>query len=125
MAHADELSALAEPFDRARCSVRIGKREPADHAAHEIDLAAQIEKFLRLVALRQDLDQHRPIDVAAFELRAQIVWGEIARKAITSCRRPSVGMTAPPPEMVMRIDHVPVHSGARFSKNACIPMRKS
>jgi hypothetical protein len=34
-------------------------------------------------------------------------------------------MTAGPPEMMMRIDHVPVHCGARFSMNACIPMRKS
>ena len=80
MAHADELAAAAaQPLDRLRRGVRIGERQPADHAAHEVDLVADVEALLGLAAdLMQHLDQHRALDAAALELRPQVVGREIA-----------------------------------------------
>ena len=91
MAHADELAAAgAQPLERARGGIRIGQRQPADHAAHEIDLLAEIEAFLGLAAdLMQDLDQHGPLDAAALELGAQVVGREIAREAVAGEHRAS------------------------------------
>jgi hypothetical protein len=53
----------------------------------------------------QNLNQHGAFDAAAVKLGAQILGREIARKAIADGRGPRVGVTAGPPEMMMRIDH--------------------
>ena len=72
-----------------------GQRQPADDAAHEVDLLAEIETFLGLAAdLMQHLDQHRSLDASARELGAQIVRGEIARKAVTHQVGPGIGVPA-------------------------------
>ena len=106
VAHADEFAAAAQPVERARSGVGIGQRQPADDAAHEIDLAAEIEAFLGLAAdLVQDLHQHRALDAGALELRAQVVGGEIAREAVADESGPAIGVPAGPPEMMMRVDH--------------------
>src|SRR5947209_6168432 len=95
-----------QPVERARSGVGIGQRQPADDAAHEIDLAAEIEAFLGLAAdLVQDLHQHRALDAGALELRAQVVGGEIAREAVADESGPAIGVPAGPPEMMMRVDH--------------------
>src|SRR4029453_722289 len=89
VAHADELAAGAQPPERVRGGVGIGKWKPADHPAHEIDLFAEIEALLGLAAdLMQDLHHHRPLDLAARKLRAQIVRREIARQAIAAAPGP-------------------------------------
>src|SRR5262249_8729270 len=107
VAHADELAAaLAQPLDVACGGIRIGERQPADHAAHVVDLLADIEAFLRLAAdLVQYLDQDGALDAAARELRAQIIGREVAVEAVADQLRPRIGVPSRPPEMMMRIDH--------------------
>ena len=114
MAHADELPAGAQPLKRPRRCVGVSKRQPANHAANELDLVAEIETLLGLPAdLMQHLHQHRSLDAAAVELRTQVVGREIARQAITDLIRPRIGVPPPPPEMMMRIDHGLIRSGSR------------
>src|SRR5262249_57096613 len=106
MAHASKLAAGAQPLERTRRGIRIGERQPADNAAHELDLVGEIETLLGLPAdLMQDLHQHASLDAAAAELGAQIVGREIARQAITRLIPPRIAVPAPPPQKVMRIDH--------------------
>src|SRR5437899_2715704 len=101
-------------LERLRRCVGVGKRQPANHAANELDLVAEIETLLGLPAdLMQHLHQHRSLDAAAVELRTQVVGREIARQAITDLIRPRIGVPPPPPEMVMRIDHGLIRSGSR------------
>ena len=96
MADADQLAAARfQSLDRARRGVGVGQRQPADDAAHEVDLLAEIETFLGLAAdLMQHLDQHGSLDAGARELGAQIVRGEIARKAVTDRVGPGIGVPA-------------------------------
>ena len=106
MAHADELAAAAQPFQSACRPDRIGERQPADDAAHEVDVFADVETLLGLAAeLMQDLDQHCSLDAAAGELRAQVVRREIAGQALADLFRPGIGVPPRPPEMMMRVDH--------------------
>src|SRR5262249_33129920 len=122
VAHADELAAGAQPPERVRGGVGIGKRQPADHAAYEIDLFAEIKALLGLAAdLMQDLHQHRALDAAARKLRAEVVGREIARQAVADAVGPSVGVPAGPPEMMMRVDHI--HQGLGGAKAPCPPAR--
>ena len=108
------------PRARSRSSacaggIRIRERQPADHAAHEIDLLAEIEAFLGLAAdLMQDLDQHGPLDPAALELRPQVVGREIAREAVAGEIGPVVGVAAGPPEMMMRVDHAVIRVATKM-----------
>jgi hypothetical protein len=97
-------------LELARGRIWIRERQPADDAAHEIDLLAEIEAFLGLAAdLMQDLHQHRPLNAAKRELRPQVLGGEIAREAVADGIGPSVGVPAGPPEVMMRVDHVLIH----------------
>ena len=126
MAHANEFAAAAQPFQRLRGRVRVDQRQPADHASHKIDLAAEIEEFFGLPGhLVEDLNQDGALDAAAHKLGAQIFGREVTREAIAGGRWPRVGVARGPPEVMMRIDHFPVHTGSRLSTNAFIPMRKS
>src|SRR5260370_17744811 len=65
----------------------------------------------------QDLDQHRPLDVAARKLRTQVVGREIACKTIADALGPRIGVPAGPPEMMMRVDHI--HQGPAAAKASC------
>src|SRR6266480_5275164 len=106
MAHADEFPARAQPLERARGGVGIGQRQPADDAAHEVDLFTDVETLLGLAAeLMQDLNQHRSLDPAAGDPRAQVVRREIACQALADLIRPGIGVPARPPDMMMRVDH--------------------
>src|SRR5512133_2156466 len=119
MAHADEFPARAQPLERARGGVGIGERQPADDAAHEVDVFADVETLLGLATeLMQDLDQHCSRDAAAGELRAQVVRREIAGQALADPIRPGIGVAPRPPEMMMRVDH------DRSNRQAC-PRRLS
>jgi hypothetical protein len=80
-----------------RTGIWIGERQPADNAAHEADLARDIEAFLCLtVELMQHLDENGAFDAAARKLGAKVIGGEIPRQPRSGIWRPRVCVPARP-----------------------------